>query len=177
MGEVLLSAGYERVGFDHYAKPNDALARCAREGRMHRNFQGYTTDSAPVILGLGASSIGRTCEGYVQNHPHVRDWASSVNSGQLPVHKGVALDEDDRLRAEIIERILCDFEASPGEIAAKHHLPVPEYDLSHLLAEGIVTCEAGTIIVNPDFKPLSRLVAAAFDAYLTKGAAKHSVAV
>lgn len=177
IGDVLINAGYQRIGIDHYAKPGDRLAMLAREGRLNRNFQGYTTDDAKTIIALGASSIGRTPEGYVQNHSNVRDWALSVFAGKLPIAKGVEFTPDDLLRADIIERIMCDLKVEPERIAEAHSGDVPAFKIDDLIKAKIVTRQSGTLVLDPDYRPLARLLAAAFDAYLGEGRAKHSVSV
>ncbi|HSR71327.1 MAG TPA: oxygen-independent coproporphyrinogen III oxidase, partial [Kiloniellales bacterium] len=106
--ERLQAAGYVWIGPDHFARPEDPLALAARQGRLRRNFQGYTTDACPVRLGLGPSAIGALPQGFVQNRIALRDYRAALEAGALPVAKGVALDADDRLRAAVIERLMCD---------------------------------------------------------------------
>ncbi|WP_019960083.1 oxygen-independent coproporphyrinogen III oxidase [Woodsholea maritima] len=177
IGDVLINAGYQRIGIDHYAKPYDRLAVLAREGQLNRNFQGYTTDDAKTIIALGASSIGRTPEGYVQNHTHVRDWALSVSSGKLPIAKGVEFTPEDLMRADMIERIMCDLRVVPDRIAEAHSADCPDIEIEDLITAGIVKRDSGALVLDPDYRPLARLLAAAFDAYLGEGRAKHSVSV
>ena len=104
--DVITSAGYVSVGMDHFARPHDSLAIDAVDGRLRRNFQGYTTDDASVLLGLGASSIALSA-GYVQNSPSVPGWRDKVRSGALPVASGIALTDADRLRRAVIGEIMC----------------------------------------------------------------------
>ena len=94
--ELITSWGYQRIGIDHFALPDDPLAVAARAGRLHRNFQGYTDDACEVLIGLGASAIGRLPQGYVQNAVPVDDYARRSRRAQLPVTRGIALDQDDR---------------------------------------------------------------------------------
>ncbi len=100
---------------DHFAKPDDALAKAARGGVLNRNFQGYTVDPADALIGLGASSIGKLPQGYVQNEPAIAPYARAVKSGQLAAVRGIELSRDDQMRAEAIERLMCDlsFRAEP----------------------------------------------------------------
>jgi oxygen-independent coproporphyrinogen-3 oxidase len=179
---VLRSAGYQAIGLDHFARPGDALAVAARSGRLRRNFQGYTTDEAPVLLGLGASSIGSLEQGYVQNVPAVPGWRSMIRAGQLPVARGIALTPEDRLRREVIERIMCDFAADLGAIAAAHAAdPASLMDaapaLQAMAADGLLRWNGHLIIVTERGRPFVRCVAAAFDSYLRAGAARHAAAV
>src|ERR1700750_3040023 len=89
--------------------PPLTTSRAARTGRLHRNFQGYTTDTADALIGIGASSIGRLPQGYVQNAPDVGSYARAIGAGQFAIVKGIAFSDDDRRRAAIIERLMCDF--------------------------------------------------------------------
>lgn len=177
MGAVLEASGYEMIGIDHFARPDDPMARMARAGTLRRNFQGYTTDRARTILGLGASSISRTPFGYAQNHPEVGLWRDAVNAGISPVVRGVEIDDEDRMRAAIIESIMCRFEADPAAIAHAFGQPEPAAELGELERAGVLRRDGARILVNPDFRPLARLVAAAFDARLSAGPAKHSLSV
>jgi oxygen-independent coproporphyrinogen-3 oxidase len=95
--------GYQPVGMDQFALPDDQLALAAASGRLHRNFQGYTTDDAPVLLGFGASAIGRLPQGYIQNQPRIPLWRQALRTETLPVVRGVALTAADRLGAGIID--------------------------------------------------------------------------
>lgn len=174
---TLAEAGYVAIGLDHFACPDDALAVAQREGRLHRNFQGYTDDPADVLLGLGASSIGALPQGYAQNVTDIRSWHADVRDGHLPVARGIALTPDDRLRRDIIMRLMCDLAVDPGTIAAAHGLPVPAYDLVDLETEGVVVHDGSRIVIDPAFRTLARLVASAFDARLAAGTARHAIAV
>lgn len=107
--DLLTEAGYVQIGIDHFALPADSLAASAASGRVRRNFQGYTTDNAPAVIGLGASAIGRFHEGYVQNVVATADYARAVLSGQLATARGVELTEEDRVRATVIEKLMCSF--------------------------------------------------------------------
>ena len=120
MTEALKKAGYLQIGLDHFALPGDDMAAALRNGKLRRNFQGYTTDACDMLLGFGASAIGRLPHGYVQNEVNTRAYLVSIASGKLATVKGYALTEDDRLRAEIIERIMCDFGVDLDQICARH---------------------------------------------------------
>lgn len=177
MEAALVADGYRMIGIDHYARPDDPMTRALDAGVLRRNFQGYTTDEADTLIALGASAIGQTPSGYVQNAPDVRSWMIAVNEGRLPVAKGVAVTREDALRRAVIERLMTDFRVDPQAIARDHGLDAPQVDLSDLQRAGVVSVEAGVITVNSAYKPLARLAAAAFDAYLQTGKAKHSVSV
>ncbi len=107
----LVSAGYLPVGIDHYALPGDFMARAAESGRLRRNFQGYTTDTAEVLIGLGASAISRFPQGYAQNAAATSDWQAALEDGHLATRRGYALEPETRVIGSIIERLMCDAQA------------------------------------------------------------------
>ena len=106
IAEALLDAGYVRIGLDHFALPGDSLAIARQDGRLRRNFQGYTDDSADTLIGLGASAIGRVPQGFVQNAVSTRDYLARIAEDRLATAKGYAFTGDDSFRADIIERIM-----------------------------------------------------------------------
>jgi oxygen-independent coproporphyrinogen-3 oxidase len=105
---TLVGSGYIQIGIDHFALPGDSLAIAATGGSLHRNFQGYTSDGARTLIGIGATAIGRTPQGYVQNASETGAWSRAVAAGKLPVARGHALAKQDLLRSHVIERIMCD---------------------------------------------------------------------
>ena len=112
--------GYVAVGLDHYALPSDAMAKAAVARRLKRSFQGYTTDAAPALIGFGASSMGSLPQGYVQNAPTAAANAKEIEGDRLATVRGVALTGDDRLRRDVIERVMCDLEVDVDTIASEH---------------------------------------------------------
>lgn len=177
---VLREAGYEAIGLDHFARPDDSMARAQRTGTLRRNFQGYTTDTAPVLLGLGASAIGSittpALAGYAQNDPDERRYVAAVGAGHLPVRRGRLLSEDDRLRRHVIERVMCDFVldlADLPESLVEEARPA----LERLEADGIVALAPDMLWVTAAGRRHVRHVAACFDAYLGNGMGRHSAAV
>ena len=177
MEAALIECGYALIGIDHYARPDDPMTRALETGTLRRNFQGYTTDKAETLIALGASAIGQTPHGHVQNKADVRNWMLDVDAGRLPVGKGVAVSREDAMRAAIIEQVMTYLSVDPDAVAACYGLPAPQADLEGLIASGVVTIESGRILVNPAYRPLARLVAAAFDGYLATSEARHSVSV
>ncbi|MFZ1894816.1 MAG: oxygen-independent coproporphyrinogen III oxidase [Rhodoplanes sp.] len=178
----LASHGYVPIGLDHFARPDDELAAAARTGRLRRNFQGYTTDPADALIGLGASAIGKLPQGFAQNAVDIAGYARAVTQGAFATVKGIAVSDDDVLRGAIIERLMCDLAV---DLAA---LPVPaprgaatfaheRADLDALAAAGLITIEGSRITVTEEGRPFVRLVAAAFDAYLAQSRSRHSIAV
>jgi oxygen-independent coproporphyrinogen-3 oxidase len=177
MDAALTGAGYASIGIDHYARPDDPMAVALNAGTLRRNFQGYTTDRAITMIPVGASAIGESPAGYVQNIADVRTWRQAVVDGVLPVARGVAVSAEDALRRAIIERIMTDLRVDVAEVARRQGQPVPSFDLSELEAAGLARVSGSVVTVNRDFKPLARLVAAEFDGYLAHGPVKHSVSV
>jgi oxygen-independent coproporphyrinogen-3 oxidase len=179
---ALLEEGYVAIGLDHFALPGDTLAIAAAEGTLRRNFQGYTTDRAETLIGMGATSIGRTPAGYVQNITETGAWARAVEAGQLPVAKGLPFTHDDRLRAEVIERLMCDGYVDAALIGRRHNAPEDWWHdafetLAELQTDGMLNLRQGTVTMTAIGLPLVRIAAAAFDAYLPQSAARYSVAV
>ncbi|WP_028002382.1 oxygen-independent coproporphyrinogen III oxidase [Sinorhizobium arboris] len=179
IAETLMAAGYRRIGFDHFAKADDSLAVAQATGKLHRSFQGYTTDACEALIGFGASAIGRTSEGYVQNEVAPRLYAQTVARGHLATVKGYRLTEEDRLRAAIIERLMCDFSADVSAIAAAHGFESgivldDNESLAMLERDGVLQREGGVIRLREERHFLIRAVAAAFDAYLEQTRRVHS---
>ncbi|NKL21135.1 oxygen-independent coproporphyrinogen III oxidase [Rhizobium leguminosarum] len=181
IAKALVVAGYERIGLDHFALPDDELSVAQASGRLHRNFQGYTTDDCTTLIGLGASAIGKFAQGYAQNEVPPGLYASRVAAGELAIAKGYHLTPEDRFRAELIERVMCDFTVDVAAIAASHGFD-PELILRHnpkldeLRDDGLIHMAAGTIRANEQYRFIVRSVAAAFDAYLGKGGRAFSKA-
>lgn len=176
---LLTGAGYRRIGLDHYALPGDPMAVAHGERRLRRNFQGYTTDPCDLLLGLGASSIGRLPQGYVQNEPGLRAYAERIARGELATVRGYALTPDDHLRTELIERIMCGFAVDVGAICRAHGrepgaLVADLPRLPALLEDGLARWEDDRLVVSDEARDLVRAVAAAFDAHLGTSAALHS---
>ena len=175
--ETLVSFGYQAVGLDHFALPGDELAIAARERRLHRNFQGYTTDDADALIGLGASAIGRLPQGFVQNAPDLGGYTRAIDGGRLAIVKGLALSDDDRTRAAIIERLMCDLAVDLDRVAGGADFASEIEALRPLSAEGLLTIDGKRIAVTEHGRAYVRIAAAAFDAYLQKSEKRHSVAV
>jgi oxygen-independent coproporphyrinogen III oxidase len=175
--EALEECGYVRIGLDHFALAHDELSRAVRTRRLRRNFQGYTTDAADALLGIGASSIGRLPQGYVQNAPDVGSYARAIAAGQFAAAKGIAVSPDDVRRAKIIERLMCDFVVDLDAVAGPTDFAAELDALDAFAATGIVRRHGRHVVVTEKGQPFVRLVAAAFDAYLPQNQKRHSVAV
>ncbi|MGF1503086.1 MAG: oxygen-independent coproporphyrinogen III oxidase [Paracoccaceae bacterium] len=179
---ILISAGYVAVGIDHFAKPEDALARAAADGTLRRNFQGYTVDPADALLGFGASAIGALPGGYVQNDPVTATYQLRIDNGDLAVKKGIRLSHEDAMRRDAIEQVLCSFALDFARIEARYGaLARP---LRRVVAQLLSAAPAGALEPWRDgfriaeaWRSHARLIAAEFDAYLPGSAARHSLAV
>jgi oxygen-independent coproporphyrinogen-3 oxidase len=178
----IVAAGYVAVGLDHFARPSDRLAIAAGAGRLRRNFQGYTTDAAPALIGFGASSIGSLPQGYVQNITATGEYIRAIRARGLAIARGIALNSEDRLRGWVIERLMCDLQISITELrrrfgnAADPVLDEMAYAAQYD-ADGIVAFDGQTFAITETGRPYVRSVAAAFDTYLPSGAGRHSVGV
>ncbi len=184
--ERLTDAGYQWIGLDHFAWPGDALAVAARAGALRRNFQGYTTDDAEARVGFGPSAIGALPQGFIQNAAPMHDYRDAVAHGELPIARGRRLSADDRLRAKVIERLMCDMRADLGRIARDFGAVGTGFAaeiaaLAGLRADGLVEVEPGdpgpVVRVTAAGRPFVRAACAAFDRYLTPGETRHARAV
>lgn len=181
--DALLAAGYVPIGLDHYARPDDPLTRAAAAGQLHRNFQGYTTDTAAALLGIGASSIGSLAQGYAQNLPAVPAWRDAVRAGHLPIARGIAITDEDRLRRDIIETLMCYGRVDLAEVAARHGAdPAPLAAaagprLAAMAADGLLEWDGRRIAVRPAARPFVRNAAACFDTYLRPDQTRHARAI
>ena len=170
---LLTAAGYMPIGFDHYALANDPLAIASDEGRLKRNFQGFTDDQADVLIGLGASAVSQFPHLLVQNEKNAGRYKVRVSSGLLPAERGIRRTEEDRRRGRIIEGLLCNGKAETGGLL--------DQDLLHRLRPftelGLVTIEKGRLRL-PDYgRPYARVIASMFDSYRQPAARRFSSAI
>lgn len=179
--DMLTERGYRRIGLDHFSRADDDLAIALRAGRLRRNFQGYTADSASVLLGFGASAIGSFDNAYVQNAVPFGDYAEAIRNGDFAVRRGLLCGSDDRLRGRVIERLMCDLQVDLAELAppAGPGRPFgPERALlKPLIDDGLAALDGDRLRVTPRGRPYLRWVCAVFDTYLAGGTARHSRAV
>ncbi|AJA11369.1 coproporphyrinogen III oxidase [Sphingopyxis fribergensis] len=157
--ERLTEAGYVPVGFDHFALPSDPLADAAREGRVSRNFQGFTEDDSPVLIGIGASAISRFPDLIVQNEKRAGVYRDLIAAGQLTPVRGVVIDADDRERRRIIRELLCQGNAclEAGWLRSAH-TALAAFERLHILR-----WDDDRLVVEDDGLPYARLIAAQFD--------------
>ncbi|MBR9764515.1 MAG: oxygen-independent coproporphyrinogen III oxidase [Rhodobacteraceae bacterium] len=172
--------GYAEIGIDHFALPDDGLARAQAENRLRRNFQGYTDDRAIALIGVGASSISRFPQGFSQNAPATGAHTAAIREGRFSTAKGHAFAGDDLLRARLIEAVMCDFRIRSAEITRDFGITGAE--LQGLFQEvaarfdGLVQVTEEGLFIPEEARPLTRLVARAFDAY-DGSRARHSSAI
>lgn len=177
---TLLARGYRAIGLDHYALPGDPLSAAAESGRLARNFQGYTTDRAPALIGFGASSISRLPQGYVQNTVATPAWSAQIKNGTLAAARGVALSQDDRIRRHVIERLMCHLSVDLECVRNLFALPSGWFareleKLKPLVERGLVSIAGETVSVTGQYRQAARLAAAAFDSYLERAPARHAM--
>jgi oxygen-independent coproporphyrinogen III oxidase len=178
LAHILTAAGYVRVGLDHYALPDDPLA----QGPVNRNFQGYTTDRADALIGLGATAIGRLPDGYVQNCVPVADYQRAVASSGLATARGVQLSEGDRMRGFVIERLMCDLAFPAAELNRRFGVAAaPILEEAQMLLEAdqdhLVERDGEAFRITEKGRPFARAIAACFDTYLGRGEARHTAGV
>lgn len=168
----LTEAGYVYIGMDHFARPDDELAVAQRQGRLHRNFQGYSTQAECDLLAFGVSAIASIGPVYAQNHKIIDDYYDALDRDELPVMRGIELSADDLLRRAIIQALMCHFELSIESIEIAHLIRFEQYfadelaDLREMEAAGLLEIDDGWISVKPAGRMLVRVIAMVFDRYL-----------
>jgi len=167
----LLELGYVAIGLDHFASPEDALAR----GEVRRNFQGYTSDAAENLIGLGASAIGGLTQGYVQNQPAIGSYKAAVAEGRLPIVKGRALSAGDRERRRIINDLMCDLSVDLGADLPEYRMALDQ--LAPMVRDGLVQLVGSRVTITDAGRPFARVVASSFDAYLGTGKGRYSAPI
>ncbi len=167
--EMFAASGMDAIGIDHFAKPEDSLAIAARDGHLRRNFQGYTDDRCIALIGLGASSISRFPQGYVQNNAATTNYIKSITSGDWSAAKGFSLGIADQVRARAIETLMCDFRidlealtAIYGDFAKPVQADCERLAVSY---QGFVTLNNDRFVILPEGRALTRIIAAGFDAF------------
>ena len=172
--DMFRAAGYETIGTDHFAKPQDSLARAANNATLRRNFQGYTTDTCPTLIGVGASSISRFEGGYVQNASATGAYLERIEAGSLAGYRGHALTQDDTLRARVIEMLMCDFAVDERTLIDEFGDSATSLRSIHdaVLVEfaGLVTPHGHALRIVPEGRSLARIIAHHYDAYADTGA-------
>ena len=171
---------YREIGIDHFATEADGLTKALDAGKLRRNFQGYTEDTSDVLIGLGASSISRYPQGYAQNNAATSKYTAAVRDGKIPIARGHSFGGDDKMRARLIEALMCDFKISRSEIVDRFNKSGADIDA---IFEKINSKFEGLLVVNQDglfipseARPLTRIIARELDAY-DLSRAGHSSAI
>jgi oxygen-independent coproporphyrinogen-3 oxidase len=176
----LTRAGFLYIGMDHFAKPDDELAVAQRQGRLQRNFQGYSTHPECDMLGLGISAIGRIGPTYYQNLKSLEEYYAALDTGRLPVWRGMVLTKDDLVRRAIIQALACHFRLSIESIESSYLVDFANYfsaeieDLRRLEQDGLVELQPDWIVVTPKGRLLVRVVCMVFDRYLREHRQRES---
>ncbi len=170
--ERLTAAGYLYIGMDHFALPDDELALAQARGSLHRNFMGYTTHADSDLLGLGVSAISHIGDSFSQNPRDLLSWQVALDDGRLPVFRGMRLDQDDQLRADLIQQLMCQGEIPIRALERRHGIDFNDYfadalaKLQPLIADGLARIEPDRITVTSRGRLLLRNIAMCFDRYL-----------
>ncbi|RBI71483.1 oxygen-independent coproporphyrinogen III oxidase [Roseovarius sp. TE539] len=177
---LFLWDNYAEIGIDHFATQDDGLTIAQKTGRLRRNFQGYTDDTADVLIGVGASSISRFPQGYAQNAPATGAHTGAIREGRFSTSRGHVFTEEDRMRGRMIEALMCDFRIDVADL--RDNLGVSEETVRTILRRtaddfpGLLTLDADSLFVPPQARPLTRMIARSIDAY-ELSTAGHSSAI
>ena len=180
--QALTRAGYEYIGLDHFARPNDPLVAARDHGSLHRNFQGYTTHAETDLLGFGVSAISHIGKTFVQNHRELASWEDDIDAGRLPVFRGYVLSKDDAIRGAVIEDCLCNGCISKDQVEKRFQIRFDDYFITELMRlheferDGLIEERmARTIRVTPAGRVFVRAIARVFDAFQSAAVASKAV--
>lgn len=178
--EKLQQAGYVYIGMDHFALETDSMVKAQREGTLQRNFQGYSTHADTDLVAIGVSSIGSIGDSYSQNSSNIDDYRSSILAGELPIVRGLVMTDEDLLRKQIINQLICHFRLDTPLVELQWGINFRKYFSAEIVAlqqmeqEGLLSIDNNTIEVEPKGRFLIRNICMVFDAYLDKQAVKYS---
>lgn len=170
----LLQAGYVYIGMDHFAKPDDELAIAQNTGKLHRNFQGYTTHSECDLVAMGVSAISQIGSVYYQNQHEMQPYTDAVQADSHAVRRGVSLTQDDIIRRHVITQLICHFELEKEPVEKLFGIQFDQYfadaqqELSAFTKDGLISFDPKRIVVSPAGRLLIRRICMAFDAYIPK---------
>ncbi len=178
----LLAAGYAPLGIDHFALPEDDLARAAASGRLHRNFMGYTTRPAADLVGLGVSAIGDVAGAFAQNTRKLSAYYAALDAGRFPIERGYALDADDAIRRHVIAQLMCNMQVDTRDVASRFGITFDEYFAHERreladgpIADGFLRDEDGWLRATPAGRFFVRNVCMIFDRHLRRKRAEAPV--
>jgi len=172
--EFFTSNGYNTVGMDHFAKPEDELFKAIEKGELHRNFQGYTTKGGTVLIGIGVTSIGNSMDYFAQNFKELKEYEEALDNGHLPIFKGYKLSDDDKLRQAVIMEIMSNFRLDIKRVEKRFDIDFKSYfkeeleQLQEFTEDELVKIEDDFITVSSTGTMLIRNIVMPFDAYLKK---------
>ncbi|GLS90690.1 coproporphyrinogen-III oxidase [Psychromonas marina] len=170
--EFLTQSGYQFIGMDHFAKPDDELAIAQQQGILHRNFQGYTTQEDADLLGMGVSAISQIGHSYSQNQKKLATYYTQIEEQGHAQWRGVGLNQDDLIRREVIKKLICNFKLDIKEVEARFELNFSEYFVEDIkllqcfIDDQLVTINEDEILVEPKGRLLIRNICMCFDVYL-----------
>jgi oxygen-independent coproporphyrinogen III oxidase len=180
--ERFLAAGYQPIGMDHFALPDDELSVAAHEGRLYRNFMGYTVMPASDMVGVGISGIGEVQHAFFQNEKKLSTYYEALDAGRIPVARGYLLDQDDRIRQYVIQQIMCNFRIAKADVKARFGVDFDEYlagslgRLDDVREAGFVELDDEELRVTPQGRVFVRNVCMAFDRYMLEKEASREEA-
>lgn len=161
--------GYDEIGIDHFARPTDGLSKALRAGHLRRNFQGYTDDLAPVLVGMGASSISRFPQGFAQNASGTSAHTGAIRDGRFSTARGHVFTPEDNLRSRMIEALMCDFRIDAAEMVRDFGVPLTRlaqmFEDTAKVFEDMVQITPQGLSIPDKGRPLTRMIARSFDAY------------
>jgi len=180
--EELIRLGYQQIGLDHFALPDDNMSKALVGNNLNRNFQGYTTDQSETLIGIGASSIGSLPQGYAQNIVSIHEYERQILNNEFAISKGIMINTEDKIRREVIERLMCDLTVDLDDILTKFGKPKSFFSeeisrLQSLEKVGLLVLKDNRVTVEEDVRFLVRNVCAVFDTYLGTGAGRYSRAI
>ncbi|HET9446009.1 MAG TPA: oxygen-independent coproporphyrinogen III oxidase, partial [Steroidobacteraceae bacterium] len=170
--DKLSNAGYRYIGMDHFALPDDDLARAQEQGTLQRNFMGYTTHADCDLIGFGMSAISRIGDSFSQNARDLPGWQSAIDEGRLPVWRGRRLQFDDKVRGAVIQQLMCQGQIHIPAVEQRFDVDFATYfadalrQLQPLVADGLATLSTQSIAATPRGRMLMRVIAMCFDSYL-----------
>jgi len=171
--EQLKLGAYRHIGMDHFAKPDDELSKAQDDGKLHRNFQGYSSHKSCDLLSFGASSISQIGQYIYQNHTGLKDYQQVITANQSPIYRGLKIDDDDRLRAAVITQLICQFTLDKHQIESHFGINFDCYFEAELVAlaeyekDGLLTLSSNNIDVSSSGRILIRTICMQFDAYIS----------
>ncbi|SFT36610.1 oxygen-independent coproporphyrinogen-3 oxidase [Sedimentitalea nanhaiensis] len=178
--KLFLWDGYAEIGIDHFSTQRDGLTLAQKAGRLRRNFQGYTDDTSDVLIGVGASSISRFPQGFAQNAAATSAHTGKIREGRFSTSRGHRFQGQDKLRARLIEALMCDFHIDRDEITSRFAITQHElgeiFDTVDRAVPGVLSITRDGLMIPPAARPLTRIIARAFDAYDLSNAG-HSSAI